>query len=137
MPGDVVQRHLRHPGVTGAGEQRRLALPDALMGMHAGAVVAEDRLGHEGRGHTVAHRDVLDDVFVPGQPVGHFGQRLEAHVDFGLAGGGDFVMLFLDADADALHLEHHLGADVLQAVGGRHRKVAFLVLDLVAEVGRP
>ena len=73
------------------------------MGVHAGAVVAENRLGHEGRRHPVAHRDVLDDVFVPGQPVGHLGQRLEAHVDLGLAGGRDFVMLFLDADADVLH----------------------------------
>ena len=43
-------------------------------------------------------------------------------------------MLLLDPDADPLHLEHHLGADVLQRVGGRDREVAFLVLDLVAEV---
>ena len=131
---DVVHRSLRHPGVAVAREQRRLALPDALMGVHAGAVVAENRLGHEGRRHPVAHRHVLDDVFVPGQPVGHLGQRLEAHVDFGLSGGRDFVMLLLDADADALHLEHHLGADVLQGVHRRDREVAGLVLDLEAEV---
>ena len=64
----------------------------------------------------------------------HLDQRLKAHVDFGLAGGRDFVMLLLDPDADALHLEHHLGADVLQAVVRRHREVAFLVARLVAEV---
>ena len=82
----------------------------------------------------MAHRDVLDDVFVPGQPVGHLGQRLEAHVDFSLTGGRDFVMLLLDADAHALHLEHHLGADVLQGVHGRHREIAGLVLDLETEI---
>ena len=122
------------PGVAVAGEERRLALPDALMRVHAGAVVAENRLGHEGRGHPMAHGHVLDDVFVPGQPVGHLGQRLEAHVDFSLTCGRDFVMLLLDADAHALHLEHHLGADVLQGVHGRYREIAGLVLDLVAEV---
>jgi hypothetical protein len=41
-PGDVVERHLGHSGVTGAREQRRLTLPYALMGMHAGAVIAKN-----------------------------------------------------------------------------------------------
>ena len=104
------------------------------MGVHAGAVIAEDRLGHEGHRHAVALRHVLADVLVPGQPVGHLDQRVEAHVDFGLAGRCDLVMLLLDADADALHLEHHLLADILQAVVGGHREVAFLVARLVAEV---
>ena len=60
---------------------------------------------------------------------------LKAHVDFGLAGGGDFVMLLLDPDADLLHLQHHFGADVLQRVGWRYREVAFLVARLVAQIG--
>jgi len=43
-------------------------------------------------------------------------------------------MLLLDADTDPLHLEHHLGADVLQGVDRRNREVAGLVLDLETEV---
>src|SRR5208282_2735415 len=54
--------------------------------------------------------------------------------DFSLAGGGYFVMLLLDADTYPLHLEHHLGADVLQGVHRRDREVAGFVLDLEAEV---
>src|SRR5262249_38213200 len=110
------------------------ALPYALMGMHPGAVITKYRLGHKGRGHAVPNGDVFDDVLIPGQPVSHFGERLEAHVDFGLAGGGNFVVLLLDADTDPLHLEDHLGADILETIGRRYRKVSFLVLDLVAEV---
>jgi len=44
-------------------------------------------------------------------------------------------MLLLDANPDPLHLEHHLGADILQRVHRRDRKIAFLVFNFVAEVG--
>jgi len=59
---------------------------------------------------------------------------VELHVDLGLAGGRHLVMLGLDHDPHLLHLEAHLGADVLLRVVRRNREVAFLVADLVAEV---
>src|SRR5712692_11990488 len=43
-------------------------------------------------------------------------------------------MMLLDLDADALHLEHHLGANVLEAVVGRNREIAFLIARLIAEI---
>jgi hypothetical protein len=102
--------------------------------MHAGAVVAENRLRHEGRGLAVLAGNVLDDVLVPHQVVAHFQQRREAHVDLGLARSGHLVVLLLYGDADPLHRHHHFLADVVLRVGGRHREVALLVARLVAQV---
>ena len=53
---DVVQRELRQAGVAVAGEQVLAVLPDRLVHVHARAVVADDRLGHEGRGLAVGVR---------------------------------------------------------------------------------
>ena len=68
---DVVHRHLAHAAVAVAGEERLLALPDRLVDVHAGPVVAEDRLRHEGRRLAEATGDVLDDVLVPHERVAH------------------------------------------------------------------
>jgi len=59
---DVVERHFRQPAVLVAGEQVLAALGERLMHVHAAAVVAHQRLGHEGRRLAVAVGDVLDDV---------------------------------------------------------------------------
>jgi hypothetical protein len=45
------------------------------------------------------------------------------------------VVLALNLKAQLLHGQHHLGADVLLLVQRRHREVAFLVAELVAQVG--
>ena len=80
---------------------------------------------------------VLHDVLEEHELVGHARQRVEAHVDLGLAGGADLVVLDLDLDAHPLEGEHHLGAQVLVVVHRRDREVALLVADLVAEVRPP
>ena len=132
---DGVQRHLRQARVAVAGEQVLVALPDRQVRVHAGAVVVEQRLRHEGGGLVVAPRGVLDHVLVLHHPVGHLHHRGEAHVDLALSGSRHFVMLSFDGDADVLHDQHHLAAQVLQRIGGRHREVPFLVTGLVAQVG--
>ena len=104
--------------------------------MHAGAVIAEERLGHESDGLVVPLGHVADDVFVVLHVVGHLFQRRETNVDLGLAGGRDFVMLALDRDAGFLQLETHFVANVLQGVGRRHREITFLCADLVTEIGK-
>ena len=55
---DVPQRHLAEAGVAVAGEQRLAALPQALVRMHAAAVVREQRLGHERDGFAVLIRHI-------------------------------------------------------------------------------
>ncbi len=64
----------------------------------------------------------------------HCQQRVELHVDFGLAAGGHFVVMALHLDAALHHGGDHLRAQVLVVVGGRHREVAFLVARTVAEI---
>ena len=50
---DVVHRHLAQVRVAVPVEQRLAALPEALVHVHAGPVVAEERLRHEGHGASV------------------------------------------------------------------------------------
>ena len=102
--------------------------------MHAAAVVAEERLGHEGGGEAVLPGDVLDHVLVDHHVVGHAGQRVEAHVDLGLAGRGHLVVMDLDRDAGAFERQHDLAAHILQRIGGRGGEIAALGRDLAAEV---
>ena len=58
----------------------------------------------------------------------------KSQVDLALAGRGHLVVLGLDVHAAVDHRLHHLVADVHQLVGRRHREVAFLVTQLVAQV---
>ena len=103
--------------------------------MHAGPVVLEQGLGHERRRHAVGVGHVLDHVLVLHQVVGHVRKGGEAHGDLGLAAGGHLMVVAFHGDADLLHGEYHLGADVLHAVRGRAGEVAFLGARLVAQVG--
>ena len=91
--GKKRKRHLRQAGIAVTGEQRLAALPQRLVSVHAAAVVLEDGLGHEGDGFAVLVGNVLHDVFVEQHVVGGLDQRIEAQVDFGLAAGGDFVVM--------------------------------------------
>ena len=132
---DVVARGVAQQRVVpGVVENVLLVLPQALVGVHARAVVLEDGLRHHGDGLAVAHPHVLDDVLVLQHLVGHGRQGGEAHVDLRLPGGSHLVVMDLADDAAGLQRLDHLGTDVLQAVHGRHREVAFLVPGLVAQV---
>ena len=83
---DVVLRQVGQVGVAALLEHQRVAvLPQGLVDMHAGAVLLEDRLGHEGRGLAGAPGLVLDHVLVDHHLVRHPQERLEAHVDLALA----------------------------------------------------
>ena len=128
------EAELAQPGVAVAGEQRLAALPQRRVRVHAAAVVLEDRLRHERHRLAVALRDVLADVLVPHELIGHLDQRLELHVDFALAGRGDLVMVRLDDDPDLAHLVDHLAAQVVVGVGRADGKVASLEARLVAKV---
>ena len=103
--------------------------------MHAGAVVAEQRLGHERGGITQVVADVLDHVLVRQQPVRGLHQGAELEVDLGLAGGGHLVVLDLDRDAGLDQRQHDLRAHVLQAIHRWDREVSLLVPRPVPQVG--
>ena len=132
---DVVERHVAQAGVAIAREERLSVLPERLVGVHPGAVVAKEGLRHEGRRLAVLVGDVPHDVLVQVHLVGGPQEGVEDDVDLGLPGGGDLVVLALDRYPQRNHREDHLVADVDQLVGRGHREVALLVADLVAQVG--
>ena len=134
QPARVPQRHLAQTGIAVAGEQGLAVLPQALVAVHAAAVVREQRLGHEGHGLPVLVGHIADDVLVQHQVVRHLEERGEPHVDLGLAARGDFVMVALGVNAALDHGLHHLAAQILVVIGRRNREVPFLVARPVAEV---
>src|ERR1039457_1855059 len=77
----VIKRHLAQPAVFLAGEERLALAPDGLMGVHAGAVVAEERLGHEAGGLAVFLGDVFDNVFADHHPIGGGDERAETIIN--------------------------------------------------------
>ena len=103
------------------------------MGVHPRAVVAIDRLRHEGDAFPVPASGVLDDVLVGHHLVGHAGERGEAEVDLALSSGRDLVMVELARDADPLERQHHLRAKVVERVRRRRWEVALLRSRGVAE----
>ena len=132
---DVVASHVRQAAVAGLVVEQRLAvLPQRLVGVHARAVVAEERLRHEGHGLACVPRGVLDQVLEQHQVVGGVQQRVELVVDLGLARGADLVVAALDLEARRDQVGDHVVAQVGVVVDRRHREVAALVVDLVAEV---
>ncbi len=83
------------------------------MHVHARAVVLKDRFGHERDGLVVALGHLFDDVLVLQQVIPHRQQGIEPHVDLGLPGRANLVVLDLDVHANLLEGEQHFGADVL------------------------
>ena len=132
---DGVEAEVAQPGVAVAGEERFVALPERQVRVHARAVVAEERLGHEGRGLAGVAGDVADDVPRRHDLVGALhqvlGLRSISHwppvaTSWKWADGGDAALG---------HALGHLGPQVDQAVGGRAGEVAQARAGLVAEVG--
>ena len=75
---DVEQGGLRQARVRVAVEYVGVALGDALVHVHAVAVVANQRLGHEGGRFAVGVGDVVHTVLVDLHFVGFAHQRVEA-----------------------------------------------------------
>ena len=131
---DGKQSHLGEPGVASAGEQRLAVAPQRDVDVHPRAVVTMDRLRHERRRLPVAAGDVLDDVLVEADLIGHPHQFLVAHVDLALPRRGHFVVLGLDVDSRVDHRLHHLVAEIHHLVAWWQRAVPLLEAELAAEI---
>ena len=105
------------------------SLAERLVDVHPGAVLAEQRLRHEGRVPAVLHRVLLDDDAVGHAVVGHLERVLVAHVDLVL-GGADLVVGVLDVDAHLLQRQDGVAAHVGAGVERGQVEVAALVEDL-------
>ena len=121
---DVVQGKVRQTGVAVTGEQVLAVFPDGLVNVHAGAVVANDGLGHEGGGFSVSVGHVLHHVLQDLGPVSALNECAETGADFVLACASDFVVEHFNRNAKAFQNQRHFGAHVLRAVHRRHGEVA-------------
>ena len=74
-------------------------LEKALVYMHAGAVVFEDRFGHECCHLVMFAADIFNDIFVHHHLIAHLYQRCKPHIDFTLSAGGYLVMMDFNADS--------------------------------------
>ena len=99
------------------------------MRVHARAVLAEQRLGHERRVQPVLHRVFLDRDPVRHAVVGHLQRVGVAHVDLVLA-GADLVVGVLGVDPELLERQHRLAAQVRAGVERRQVEVAAVVEHL-------
>ena len=131
---DVVQRFIRQTGIAVAGEQVLAVLGNGLVHVHAGTVVANDGLGHEGGGFAVGMGHVVHAVLEYLYFIGLLHHGVEAHANLTLAGGGHLVVVHLDVQAHLLHGGTHGGADIVQRVNRRHGEVAALHARAVARI---
>ncbi len=93
---DVPERHLAQSGVIVAGKQRLAFSPQALVRVHAAAVIAKQRFRHEGDCFPVLIGDIAHDVLVEHHVVGRFHEGVEALVDFALPAGRHLVVMAFD-----------------------------------------
>ena len=104
------------------------------MGVHARAVVAEDRLGHEGGRLARPPGLVLDDVLELHHVVARGEQRAETVVDLLLSGGADLVMGPFDLQSGGEAGADHAIADISHLIVGGDGEVAALESSLVSLV---
>src|SRR5262249_7913357 len=109
-------------------------LPQALVRVHARAVVLENRLRHDRYRFAVPAGNVLDDVFVDQDLIGHARERRKSHIDLGLSCRTDLVVVNLYPDSAFLQCAHHLRSEILQVIHGRDWEITLFVAWLVAEI---
>ena len=97
--------------VVGVVEGVGAVLEQRHVGVHPGAVLAEQRLGHEGGVPAVLHGVLLDRDPVGHAVVRHLQRRGVAHVDLVL-GGADLVVAVLHVHAQLLERQHGVAAHV-------------------------
>ncbi len=102
------------------------------MEVHAAAGLAVERLRHEGRGLTVADRDVLHDVLDDLRRVAGAEDPHERRLDLALPRPADLVMVVLHVDAGASSSRHISRAEVVERVLRRDRVVAAVERDQMA-----
>ena len=86
-----------------AEEQRLLGFPEALMHVHAAAVVVKHRFGHERGGFAVSLGHVANNVFVGHGVVRSLNQLCVFHAQFVLSSTSHFVVVLFDGDPQLGH----------------------------------
>ena len=131
---DEVQGGVGQAGIAFAGEGVLAFFPDRHVDVHARAVVAVQRLRHEGRGAAVGIGNVVHDVLQGLYFVSLLHQGVELDADFVLAGSRHFVVVNFDSLTHLFQCVAHGSTDFVVVVERRNREVAALDAWTVAFV---
>ena len=131
---DVIEGYFGKTGVTVAGKEVLILLPDGLVHVHTGTVVTEHGLGHEGSGLAIGGCHVPDRVLHDLQPVGALHKRGKTRADFTLTGSTHFVVVHFTGNPLLFKQRHHFGANVGERINRRNREVTALKRSAVAKV---
>src|SRR3546814_7369288 len=93
---NIEQGKFRQACVAIACEQVLTILPDGLVYVHAGTVVAHNRLGHESSRLAINTGHIVPGVFQNPVPVGAINPGDAFGADFKMTRSGDFVVMHLD-----------------------------------------
>src|SRR5262245_57819163 len=96
------------------------------MAMHAVAVVAKDRLWHEGSSLAGAHCGVFHRILENHQVISRSQQRIVSEVNFTLSSGCDLVMMALDRNPGLAQKGGDLGSQIRDRIQWRQRNITFL-----------
>src|SRR5678816_1624455 len=123
---DVVQRELGESRVAVACKEILLTLPDRLMHVHTGTVVADDRLRHERRRLAMLCSNVVDGILQAHDPVAALNEGRKLRADFILTRGCHFMVMDFNHDTHAFERLADFGADVLERIDRRNGEVTAL-----------
>ena len=131
---DIVKRCFAQAGIAVTCEQVLAVFAQGHVYVHAGAVITNHRLGHEGGGFTVGVGHVVYAVLENLHFVSLAGQGVGANADFTLASGADFVVMNLNFQAHGFHSGTHGATQVVQAIHWRNREVTTFNTRAVTDV---
>src|SRR2546426_12636163 len=107
------------------------------MAMHAAAVVAEKRFGHEGGALALFLRNVANGVLEELQVVSGTDQRRVTEINFALAGRGNFMVMTLNLNPYLLEFGGNFTTKILQRIERRQRYVALFVSNVISLIAVP
>ncbi len=131
---NIVQCRFAQAGIAVACEQVLAVFAQGHVYVHAGTVVTNHRLGHEGGGFAVGVGHVVYAVLENLYFVSLAGQGVGANADFTLAGSTDFGVVYFNFQAHGFHGGTHGATQVVQAVHRRNREVAAFNARAVTDV---
>src|SRR5882724_7712061 len=107
------------------------------MAMHAAAVVAEKRFGHEGGPLALFLRNVPNGVLEELQVVSSADQRRVTEINFALTRRGNFMVMTLDVNPYLLKFGSNFTTKILQRIERRQWYVALFVSDVISLIAIP
>src|SRR3989344_2130640 len=129
QPANIVSRNLTQICITlfFIIKQFLLILPDALVCVHAAAIISKQRFGHECDDFASVMRNITHDILELKNVVCLANKRIILDVNLGLSSSRNFMVLSFNFNARGLQRKCHLITNILLAINRRNWKITFLM----------